>query len=104
MDYEESIKVHAVCLNFAEATAIVERCLEFHYRLAARLTGASTELPDEQWEIEHTKRENIVKAARWPYGIDTSQDLPFSGDTVNSGFLAVMKVPVLVRKVKTGGK
>jgi hypothetical protein len=80
MDYEESMNPYFICMTQKEADDAVRKMHKFCERLINRLPKNNQELSYEEWSAIDDHQRKILREAKWPFGVDLSDDFRlFSG-------------------------
>ena len=71
---EESETVYFACLTEAQADHCAAKMNAYLRRFSDRLPPLPWDINSPEFDAAYTKREQIVKKARWPFGIDLGWD------------------------------
>lgn len=114
LDYEESEESYGISLTLKGAEAMKQQMMDYANELLTQMPPSATDdeyeaerdgfkfIPDDIMRDEYNddvieKRRQILKEAKWPFGIDLSSDIYIYAKPpeLQSGMIEVRKLPLV---------
>jgi hypothetical protein len=93
MDYEESLVPYLIFKSGRSAAAAVKRMRDYAQAIQEKIPEYDSE--SETWWDD---RMAVVKAAKWPFGIDLSGDIGYGYSKFNPASVDLMPLPLNLKE------